>query len=131
MTWTEARDYCQSINADLAIIEDRAEHNAILEFTRQDIYWIGGQDSVVENVWMWIGNIVVGFNGKYHCLYMIPRHPMGCIHDLLDIPDTLYSATHVSLERVLYLEKVRLVISDHGNEVLGLPESVTIEIRYP
>uniref|UniRef100_A0A8C6SUG7 C-type lectin domain-containing protein n=1 Tax=Neogobius melanostomus TaxID=47308 RepID=A0A8C6SUG7_9GOBI len=44
LNWTESRDMCQSLSADLVKIESREE---------QDRFWIGLTDSETEGQWKW------------------------------------------------------------------------------
>uniref|UniRef100_A0A8C6TAT9 C-type lectin domain-containing protein n=1 Tax=Neogobius melanostomus TaxID=47308 RepID=A0A8C6TAT9_9GOBI len=58
LTWTEAEKSCQSLGANLASIHSAEEHTFISGLIKEANgenwqTWIGGQDAVQENLWLW------------------------------------------------------------------------------
>ncbi|XP_027874874.1 CD209 antigen-like [Xiphophorus couchianus] len=51
-TWQESRTYCQSVGADLIIINSKEEQNFANSF--QTYMWIGLTDSETEGRWKWV-----------------------------------------------------------------------------
>ena len=41
LSWPDARDFCSSINGDLAVIKDNATMTNILHYSSQESTWIG------------------------------------------------------------------------------------------
>jgi len=57
LSWSEARDYCESLGGHLATITSQTEQDAVAELLQsglQKAYWLGGTDSVLEGNWVWI-----------------------------------------------------------------------------
>ncbi|XP_043105766.1 uncharacterized protein LOC122352417 [Puntigrus tetrazona] len=52
--WTESRRYCTEKGADLIIINNREEQNAVQKMADDSKLWIGLTDSDVEDTWKWV-----------------------------------------------------------------------------
>uniref|UniRef100_A0A8C6WJF4 C-type lectin domain-containing protein n=1 Tax=Neogobius melanostomus TaxID=47308 RepID=A0A8C6WJF4_9GOBI len=54
LNWTESRDMCQSLSADLVKIESREEQKFMFNKLKiKDRFWIGLTDSETEGQWKW------------------------------------------------------------------------------
>uniref|UniRef100_A0A8C6TA81 C-type lectin domain-containing protein n=1 Tax=Neogobius melanostomus TaxID=47308 RepID=A0A8C6TA81_9GOBI len=58
LTWTEAEKSCKSHGANLASIHSAEENAFVVDLIKKATgenrwTWIGGQDAVKENLWMW------------------------------------------------------------------------------
>jgi len=93
-TWPAAREYCQSLGADLAepiTIRQELEYIMRLSGTKmhmgRDRLWVGASDSHEEGVWRWVSASRVApdigwtndqprdITGKEDCMAMIVKHP--------------------------------------------------------
>jgi len=93
-TWQAAREYCQSLGADLAepiTIRQELEYIMRLSGTKmhmgRDRLWVGASDSHEEGVWRWVSASLVvpdigwtidqprDITGKEDCMAMIVKHP--------------------------------------------------------
>nr|QNH85695.1 C-type lectin 3 [Anadara sativa] len=64
-SWIEAKQYCNVMGADLAVIEDAGEEKFLEDELRKihgagnvgpENYWIDGADFMEKNVWRWMRN---------------------------------------------------------------------------
>ncbi|XP_022292929.1 perlucin-like isoform X1 [Crassostrea virginica] len=57
-SWNEAIQFCQTQNSRLAEIEDAREDNFIrqhlLDYGKQEDFWVGGTDVITEGDWIWV-----------------------------------------------------------------------------
>ncbi|KAJ7317612.1 hypothetical protein JRQ81_003774 [Phrynocephalus forsythii] len=53
-SWTEARAQCEKRASQLVTIETMAEQNFLQTRTRNERYWIGLTDRIIEGHWQWL-----------------------------------------------------------------------------
>lgn len=58
LTWTQAKDYCESLGGHLATIKDKNEQkfieSIISENSSSTFYWLGGTDAEKDGDWKWL-----------------------------------------------------------------------------
>ncbi|XP_034020975.1 ladderlectin-like [Thalassophryne amazonica] len=59
MSWTDAKEHCQDINANLASVHNYPEYEALQKVIkgvaeRNHVAWIGGNDMRKEGKWEWV-----------------------------------------------------------------------------
>ncbi|CAH1797957.1 unnamed protein product [Owenia fusiformis] len=59
MNWTSAREHCQAMGSELAVLDSMDELNTLRRqhhnYTGRYVYWVGATDAVEEGSWRWIG----------------------------------------------------------------------------
>ncbi|KAK2811268.1 hypothetical protein Q5P01_002876 [Channa striata] len=66
MAWVDAQKHCQSVDANLASIHSKEEHQMIQSviFTATNVNseaWIGASDAQQENYWFWIDGTLLDY----------------------------------------------------------------------
>ncbi|XP_013868294.1 C-type lectin domain family 4 member M [Austrofundulus limnaeus] len=119
-TWQEARQFCQRLGSDLAVIDTREKNLAVNELVRnnqdssrsfyQNGFWIGLTDTEEEGVWKWITGLRLnqGFwhdgepnnNNNEDCVAVYPNfnpflswNDAPCSYNLMWICETSPRAT--------------------------------------
>ncbi|XP_050711379.1 hepatic lectin-like [Eriocheir sinensis] len=72
-TWQEMREYCQSLDSDLAILSSVKFYFESLQYlkltTTKAAFWIGASDLDTEGQWLWIDGTPVVMGAPYWANY--------------------------------------------------------------
>ncbi|KAJ6652990.1 hypothetical protein lerEdw1_010259 [Lerista edwardsae] len=63
VSWHQAKAQCEEQKSQLVVINDLAEQNFLVSRTKNEVFWIGLDDTRREGHWQWVdgSNYVTGF----------------------------------------------------------------------